>query len=170
MIVQDNSENGPVIRAAKMAMETGNASYILIWLPKEAENTLKNLLERTYCENRTRKNTQNHSIDWYFKSVNRLHSRYGWPDYPGMKFKETDEETIALMVERAFESGNFEEINSIIPLNHSGDARERFHKVMMKRNYSVDDIAAGRVYVSAFIAFIVYLHNLSSGSPGKSEW
>jgi hypothetical protein len=169
MIVQDNSENGPVIRAAKMAMETGNASYILIWLPKEAENTLKNLLERTYCENRTRKNTQNHSIDWYFKSVNRLHSRYGWPDYPGMKFKETDEKTIVMMVERAFETGNFEEINTLIPHSHSGDVQERFHNVMINRNYSVDDVVAGRAYVSVYIAFIVYLQSLFSGSTGNPD-
>ena len=151
-----------------MAMETGNANYILIWIPKESENTLRNLLERTCCENRSRKNTQNRAIDWYFKSVNRLHCMYGWPYYLDMKAERSDEKTITLMVERAFETGNFEEINRIIPTTHSGYVRERFHNVMVKRNYSVDDVAAGRAYVSAFIAFIAYLHSLSSGSTGKS--
>jgi hypothetical protein len=102
MIVHDNSENGPVMRAAKRAMETGNANYILIWLPKESENTLKNLLEKTCCENRTRKNMQNHAIDWYFESVNRLHCMYGWPDWLGVKFEGSDEKTIALMYENVF--------------------------------------------------------------------
>jgi cell division inhibitor SulA len=32
--------------AAKRALETGKAHYILIWIPEESENTLKNLLEK----------------------------------------------------------------------------------------------------------------------------
>lgn len=168
--MHDNSENGPVMKAAKMAMETGNANYILIWIPKESENTLRNLLERTCCENRSRKNTQNRAIAWYFKSVNRLHCMYGWPDCLDMKSEGSDMKKITLMVERAFETGNFEEINCIIPNTHTGDVRERFHNLMIKRNYSVDDVTAGRTYVSAFIAFITYLHSLSSGPAGKSDY
>ena len=169
MILDHHSENGPISRAAKRALETGNANYILIWLPEESENTLKNLLEKTCCENSTRKNMHNRTTDWYFESVNRLHCMYGWPNWLGVKFEGSDEKTIALTVERAFESGNFEEINNLISNAHSHDVRERFHNVMIKRNYAVDDVAAGRAYVSSFIAFIAYLHSLSSGSPGKSE-
>jgi len=43
MISRNNLHNGPVMSAAKRALDTGKAHYILIWIPEESENTLKNL-------------------------------------------------------------------------------------------------------------------------------
>jgi len=169
MVQYYNSENGPVIIAAKKALETGNPNYVLIWVPEESENTLKNLLEKTFCERSTRKNIQNRGIDWYFESVNRLHFTCRWPHCPGMTSDGSDMKMIVSMVERAFETGNCEEICGVLPIAHTAEVKLRFHNVMNKRNYTVDDIAAGRAYVSAFIAFIAYLHNLSSVNPEESD-
>ena len=160
MVLHYDPQNAPVMKAAKMALATGNANYILIWVPEESENKLKNLLEKTCCEGSPRKNTQNHAIDWYFETVNRLHYAYGWPHYSGMKSGEFDEKSIVLMVERAIETGNLEEIIGVIPNTHSGEIRQRFCDVMNKRNYNVNNIAAGRDYVSSVIEFTVYLQNL----------
>jgi hypothetical protein len=37
-VIQHYQDDGPVKKAAKMALETGNANYILIWDPEKAEN------------------------------------------------------------------------------------------------------------------------------------
>lgn len=68
-------------------------------------------------------------------------------------------------MERACEGGNFEEITTVIPDTPTGDMPQRFNDVMKKKNYDVENIAAGRVYVSAFTDFIVFVNNLRSGSP-----
>jgi hypothetical protein len=160
---------GPVMNAAKMALETGNVNYVLIWVPEESENTLKNLLEKTCCERSSRKNMQNQALDWYFETVNRFHSAGRWSDYLNMKFEGLNKKPIVLKVERAIETGNFEEIRGFIPVTYVGDAKQRFQHVMNKRNYSVNNIAAGRAYVSAFYDFIGYVHNLSSKIPGEGD-
>jgi hypothetical protein len=67
-------------------------------------------------------------------------------------------------VERACESGNFEQITTVIPDTPTGEMRQRFNDVIKKRNYCEENIAAGRVYVSAFIDFIAFVNNLRSGS------
>jgi hypothetical protein len=169
MVLQYNPHNGPVMRAAKMALETGNANYVLIWVSEKSENTLKNLLEKTCCERSSRKNMQNGAIDWYFETVNRLHSVNRRMLYTCLKPGVLDESPIVLKVERAIETGNFEEIKGVIPNIHAGDVQQRFHYVMDKRNYEVNNIAAGRAYVSAFFDFIGYVHNLSSGIPGEGD-
>jgi hypothetical protein len=165
MVLHNDPHNGPVIKAAKMALETGNASYVLIWVPEESENTLKNLLEKTCCDRSARKNMQNCAIDWFFETVNRLHYAGRWPHFLNIKSEELDEKPIVLMVEKAIETGNFEEITTVIPDTPSGDIRQRFNEVMKKKNYSVENIAAGRVYVSAFTDFIVFVKNLQPGRP-----
>jgi hypothetical protein len=47
MVFHQNERNGPVMKATQMALATVNANYVLIWVPEESENTLKNLLEKT---------------------------------------------------------------------------------------------------------------------------
>jgi hypothetical protein len=144
-----------------MALETGNANYVLIWVPEESVNTVKNLLERTYCERSVQKNKmQNRAIKWYFETVNRLYYSGRWPHYTGMKFENIDEKLIALKVERAIEAGNIEEIISILPITYIENVKQRYYNLMNKRNFDVNNIAAGRDYVAAFIELISYIHSI----------
>ena len=39
--------DGPVVKAAKLALEKGNVNLILPWLPKKGEDELKDAFERT---------------------------------------------------------------------------------------------------------------------------
>jgi len=167
MVFSGDAGNGPVIKAAKMALETGNPNYILIWIPEESENTLKNLLEKTCCERGVQKNTGDRAINWYFETVNRFHYAGRCPHYTRMKSDRLYGNQIIPDVEGAIETGNFEKIIARIPDSHVADARERFHRIRNKRNYDINNIADGRAYVSAFITFIEYVRNLSSGSAGN---
>jgi hypothetical protein len=41
MVFHHNERNGPVMKAAQMALATGNTNYVLIRVPEESENILK---------------------------------------------------------------------------------------------------------------------------------
>ena len=160
---------GPVVKAAKMALETGNANYILIWLPEESENTLKNLVEKTCCVRSSRMNMKNQAYDWYFEMVNRFFNTGRPRDDLTIHFAGFTEKPLDLKVHNATESGNFEEIREIIPSTHEAEAKQRFLHVMNMKNYPVNNIAAGRAYVSAFFDFNQYIHDLSSGIISKED-
>jgi hypothetical protein len=160
---------GLVVKAAKMALETGNVNYVLIWLPEESENTIKNLLEKTSCKRSSRMNMQNQAYDWYFATVNRFFSASKSYDYLTTQFGGLAEKPLVLKVDKAIESGNFEEIRDIIPVTHEADAKQRFLLVMNMRNYPVNNIQSGRAYVSAFFDFARYVHNLSFSIPGYED-
>jgi hypothetical protein len=164
MVPRNNLRNGPLVRAAKRSLKTGNAQYVLIWIPEESKNTLVNLLEKAYCARYTHKNANNPITDWYFKTVNRLHSVYYGSHNLNISAKALVEKKIILLVDKAFESGNFEEITTVIPDTPTGEMRQRFNDVMKKRNFSVEDIAAGRLYVSALTDYIAFVNNFRSGS------
>lgn len=150
--------------AAKRALVTGNAQYILIWIPEESENTLKNLLEKVCCERNTQKVAYDHIVDWYFKTVNHLHSVYCGSHNLNLSTKAPEEKKIIFLVERACESGNFKEITTVIQDTPDGEMRQHFNDVMKKRNYRAENIAAGRVFVSAFTAFIAFVNKRYLGS------
>ena len=159
-----NLYKGPVLSAAKRALETGNADYILIWIPEESENTLKNLLEKVCCEINIHKNACDDIVDWYFNTVNRLHTVYCGPHNLNLSTKAHAEKKIIYLAERACKSGNYQDITSVIQDTPDGEMRQRFNDVIKKRNYRAENIAAGRVYVSAFTDFIVFVKNQCAGS------
>lgn len=62
----------PVMHAAMVALNSGNVNDILSWIPEEYENTVKNLFEKTLCEQRTGNDGQGISVNWYLHTVNQL--------------------------------------------------------------------------------------------------
>jgi len=166
MVLTGNQGDGPVTKAAKESLETGNASRILIWIPEESENTLKNLLERTCCVRSTRQDKGNRTVEWYFETVNRLHVASHGLNNMSISTKTPEEKAIILLVQKACESGNFEDITVRIPDIPAGELRQRFEDLMKKRDsYCEGNCVAGRKYVSAFVDFITFVNNLHSGSP-----
>jgi hypothetical protein len=151
----------PVLKAAKMSLKTGNVNYILIWLPEESENSLKNLLEKTCCKRSSRMNMQNQAYDWYFETVNRFYLSSRSPDHHTTQSQGLGGKLV-LKIDRAIESGNFEVIRDIIPVTHEADAKQRFQHLIKMRDFPVNNLAAGRSYVSAFFDFNQYVHDLSS--------
>ena len=166
MVLTGNQNDGPVTKAAKAALETGYANRILIWIPEESENTLKNLLERACCARSTRQDERNRTAEWYFETVNRLHVASHGLNNMSISTKTPEEKAIILLVQRACESGNFEEITLRIPDTPAGELRQRFEDLMKKRNNCEENCVAGRMYVSAFVDFITFVNNLH---PGSSE-
>ena len=165
MVLTGNQNDGPVTKAAKESLETGNANRILIWIPEESENTLKNLLERACCARSTRQDGRNRTAEWYFETVNRLHAASHGLNNLSISTKTPEEKAIILLVEGACESGNFEDIATRIPDTPAGEMRQRFEDLMKKRNsYCEENCVAGRMYVSAFVDFITFVNNLHSGS------
>jgi hypothetical protein len=164
IISRNNLHNDPLMNAAKSALDTGKAHYILIWIPEESENTLKNLLEKVRCERNIRKDAQDNIVNWYFETINRLHSVNYGPHNLNTSTKTQDEKEVVFLVDRACESGNLNEITTVIPDTPAGEIQQHFNDVMKKRDYDVENIAAGRVYVSAFTDFIAFVNNLRSRS------
>ncbi|MCX6689251.1 MAG: DUF6448 family protein [Methanoregula sp.] len=65
--------NGPVVKSAIKALETGNLNYVLIWIPKEAEIELKGIFEKTLRARKAGKDAQEVADDWFFANTIRLH-------------------------------------------------------------------------------------------------
>lgn len=160
--------NGPVMGAAKMALDKGNVNYVLIWVPEESENKLKNLFEKTFCESRAGKDMEDIAINWYFETVKRLHRAGERRLYTCMNPDGSDERSVVPKVKRAIETGEADEIIGFIPKTKEHDFRHRLHHLIEKKNYDVNNVAAGREYVAEFIDFIIYLHHFCTSSSGES--
>ena len=149
---------GPMMKAAQMALESGNARHILIWVPEGSENTLRNLVEKACCERYSQKSQ---AADWYFETVQHLHRSGMRSYYSGLEDVIFGEIPVIQMADEAIEKGNFGELSGLLPDMDITELRQRFYTIREMRNYPAGNLSAGRKFVSAYLDFMLYLYNLS---------
>jgi len=65
--------DGPVVTAAKRALETGKVNLILPWAPKAAEEEIKSAFGRAQQVRKLGKAAADLADYWFFETVVRLH-------------------------------------------------------------------------------------------------
>ncbi|HPD76631.1 MAG TPA: DUF6448 family protein [Methanoregulaceae archaeon] len=161
-----DTRDGPVVKAAKRALETGNLNHVLIWIPEESEKELKEVFARTLRARKAGKDAQEVADDWFFETAIRLHRAGEGAPYTGMKPAGLSEGPVVPKAEKAIGTGDPRETIGFILRTVEEDLSRRFHHVMEKKKFDVDDVAAGREYIAAFIGWVVYSHHLYMGIAG----
>lgn len=167
-----DTRDGPVVKAAMKALETGNLNFVLIWIPQESEKELKNIFAKTRKARKAGRDAQEVADDWFFENTIRLHRAGEGAAYTGMKPAGLSEGPVVPKAEKAIETGNSQETIDFILGTVEDDLTLRFHHVMDKKNYDVDDVAAGREFIEGFIGWVVYSHHLYEyvkGGGGHGE-
>jgi hypothetical protein len=155
-----DTRDGPVVKAAIKALETGNLNYVLIWITDESEKELRVIFEKTLRARAAGTDAKEVAEDWFFENTIRLHrAREGAP-YTGMKPAGLSEGPVVPKAEKAIGTGDPKESIGFILKTVEDDLKDRFHQVMEKKKYDVNDVRAGREYIAAFIGWVVYSHHL----------
>jgi hypothetical protein len=155
-----DTRDGPVVKAEIKALETENLNYVLIWVPKESEKELKGIFEKTLRARKAGKDAKDVVDDWFFENTIRLHRAGEGAPYTGMKPAGLSEGPVVPRAEKAIETGDPKESIEFILKTVEDDLTHRFHHVMEKKKYDVNDVAAGREFIEAFIGWVVYSHHL----------
>ncbi len=77
--------DGPVVKAAKKALETGNVNLILPWVPKKAEGALKKAFGKALRTRKMGKGAAELADYWFFETAVRLHRVGEGAPYTGLK-------------------------------------------------------------------------------------
>jgi hypothetical protein len=161
-----DTRDGPVVTAAKKALATGNVNLILIWVPEEAEGEVKAAFDRVIRARKAGQAAWEVADEWFFETVVRLHRAGEGAPCTGLKPAGLDEGPVVPRAEKAIAKGNPEEAIGFILHVIEEDLEQRFKTVMERARYDVNDVAAGRAYVQAYIGFVVYAHHLYANVTG----
>jgi hypothetical protein len=148
--------DGPVVKTAKKALETGNINLILPWAPKRAENEIKNAFERTLRVRKLDKEASDLADYWFFETVVRLHRDGEGAPYTGLKPAGLDWGPIVPKAEEALEKGDAKDVIDFLLKTVEEELQERFNHAMLKKNYDENDIDAAREYIHSMLGFVLY--------------
>ncbi len=152
--------DGPVVTAAKLALESKNVKLILPWVPKDAEVELTEAFNKT-IKVREKGNAEKEIADyWFFETAVRLHRRGEGKGFTGLKPAGLDWGPVVPKADEAIEAGDPKQVIDLILKATEEELSNRFENAMSKKDYDKDNIDDAREYVHSMLGFVLYSHHL----------
>ena len=152
--------DGPVVTAAKEALEKGNVNLILPWLPKKGEDELKEAFERTLRVRKSSKEAKELADYWLFETAVRLHREGEGEPYTGLKPAGLDEGPVVPRAEEAIEKEDASEVIEFLSHTVEEEVQKRLNHALSLKSHDENDVDAAREYVNAMLEFMLYSHKL----------
>lgn len=147
--------DGPVVSAARRALDTENANYVLIWVKPESEEIRKALKRARKKRAQARSKEEKDKADMkFFETLVKVHREGEGTAYEGIKPAGSVEPEIAL-ADKAIKSGKLDKVLVNISSDKSKEIiRHLFHKLNKRAKYEVDDLVSGRKFIESYVQFI----------------
>lgn len=152
--------DGPVVKAAKQALESGNVNLVLAYVPRRAERELKEAFEKTMQTRKVSVEARDLADYWFFETAVRLHREGEGAPYTGLKPAGLDWGPVVPRAEKAIEQGDPKEVVDFLKHAVEEELRERFKHITATKGYDVNDVAAAREHVEAMLGFELYSHHV----------
>jgi hypothetical protein len=160
--------DGPVVQAARTALETGDLNPVLIWVQAEHEPEIRDAFQQAR-EVRTLGASAGDLADTYFfETVVRLHRQGEGAPFTGLKPAGTDFGPAIPAADRALETASPDDVIVLLTDAFRTGLDEHFEDVVAKRNFDRSDIEAGRSYVASYVEYIHYVERIYDAATSPS--
>ena len=160
--------DGPVVKAAQKALETGNVNLVLIWVRKNDEGEVKNAFQKTLAVRKLGLQAKELSDMYFFETLVRVHRAAEGEPYTGLKPAGRDLGPAIPTADKALESGKVEPLLKLLTESVQTEVREKFKQAVAKKKYRPDDVEAGRAYVEAYVPLVRYVEQIYEAVKSSS--
>jgi len=166
--------DGPVIKAAKQALETGDVNPVLIWVSKKDDTEIRNAFQKTLAVRKLNPEAKELADMYFFETLVRIHRAGEGEPYTGIKPAGRDLGPAVPAADKAIVDGKLEPLYKILTDKIHEGLHEKFKEVMKKKDFKKDDVTAGREFVEAYVPFVHYVEALydtaaKGGGHGHSQ-
>ena len=153
-----DSMDGPVVKAARLALETRNVNLVLPYVPKEGEAEVIRAFDRVLP---LRADGAREIADLYFfETVVRIHRAGEGAPYTGLKPAGLSEGPVIPIAERAIETGSPDELVKALMDIVRAETVKRFTRMNELQKHADDSLDDAREYVEAMLGLQVWSHKL----------
>jgi hypothetical protein len=152
--------DGPVVLAAKRALEAHDATLALPYVKAEGEGEVLDAFERTIAA-RDGNDAANALADrYFFETVVRVHRAGEGAPYTGLKPAGLGFGPVVPIAERAIESGSPDELVRLLTEKVRDEVFGRLSRAMELKAHADEGVPAARAYVEAMLGLQVWSHQL----------
>ena len=162
--------DGPVVTAARQALEKNDVSRILIWVQKKDEAEIRKAFEQTLAVRKLSSQARELADMYFFETLVRVHRAGEGAPYTGLKPAGRDLGPAIPGADRALETGDVEPLVRLLLDTAEKGVRQHFAEALAARNYPADNVEGGREYIERYVSFIHYVERLyqaaTTSAPG----
>jgi len=158
--------DGPVVKAARGALDTGNVNLVLIWVQKAGEQEIRDAFRRTLGVRKLGGEARELADQFFFETVVRIHRAGEGAPYEGIKPAGLDLGPAIPAGDSAWADGDLRPVWKLIHDKAHTTLHQRFEAALKARTYKLEDVEAGRRSVAAYIAYIHYVEGLYKAAAG----
>jgi hypothetical protein len=160
-----DSLDGPVVAAARRALQEGQVTPVLKWVGPQDEKAIADAFAATLRVRSLGPDARALADQSFFETLVRLHRQGEGAPYTGLKPAGTAEPGIVL-ADQALDGGSADALVAAMERDVEHGIRMRFARVLETRKRSGESVAAGREYVASYVDFIHYVESLREATRG----
>lgn len=156
--------DGPVVQAARRSLEARDVNLVLIWVQKKDEPELRRAFHETLTVRNLNPEARELADRYLFETLVRLHRAGEGAPYTGLKPAGRDLGPAIPAADKALAEGSSKQLEQLLNNALQVGLREHYERVLTKKNFRTDDLAAGREYVEAYVQFVHYVERIYQAS------
>lgn len=151
-----DTEDGPAVADGRKALQTRNINHALKWILPEGEAELRPIFDKAVKVRALGADAAEVADRYFLENLVRIHRAGEGASYDGIKPTGTVLDPKVVAADQAMESGELKPLMALIPADKHQELRRRFDKARALKQFEVDDVAAGRAYIEAYVSFYKY--------------
>lgn len=151
--------DGPVVAAARKALDSGKVDLVLVWVQKKDEAEVLTVFSKAVAVRKAGGQTKELADMYFFETLVRVHRAGEGAAYTGLKPAGKPEPAVAA-ADKSLETGKLQDVAGLISKRTEEGLHRHFEAMMSKKKYSANDVAAGRAFSSAYVEYVHYVERL----------
>ena len=163
-----DSIDGPIASDVTIALESGDVTPVLKWIPVGDESNIIRLFAQTRDVRELSDVAREVADSYFLETVVRIHRAGEGAPYTGLKPAGT-QEPIIMKSDSAIANASLESLEKELLEFVSHGMAERFEAVSKAREHADESVGAGREFVERYVIFMHYVERLyrnATTNPG----
>lgn len=160
--------DGPVVTAARKALESGDVARVLIWVRSDDEAEIKSAFNQTMNVRKLGPEAQALADRYFFETLVRVHRAGEGAPYSGLKPAGRDLGPAIPAADEAIRIGSAAVLIGLLTGEMQKGLHEKFKAVTARKTFPASDVSAGREYVESYVRFIHYVERLHEAAEQAS--
>jgi hypothetical protein len=152
--------DGPVVAAAKNALESGDPNPVLVWVQPADEPEIRRAFAEAERVRRLGPEAREMADRYFFETLVRVHRAGEGAPYTGLKPAGRDLGPAIPLADKAVATGSAKELTAFAVKEVERGIGEKFADLQKKRNFGPGEVTAGRAYIASYVTFVHYVERI----------
>ncbi len=157
--------DGPVVSAARTALDTGELEPVLAWVQPSGERELRDAFAKARAARQAGKDAREVADRWFFETLVRVHRAGEGAPYTGLKPAGAEADPAVAAADRAVASGDPSKVEALLVAAVRDGLRARWARLRAEKP-PAGDVAAGRRWVGAYVPFVHWAEAVRAAAAG----